>query len=267
VPVEGPPALGNRGKEPHVTDTAPTETPSELDGITIVVLGNFNPSIFSPAWFRLHNLIGAVEADEAKVQMIVPPAAVFATEWLSVQVLQDRMALATAMPQEFQRLRDTAVGILQILAQTPVNALGINWEHHWRAPDFDSYMEFGDVLAPKDVWSDLNIPGTQDLTVRSIRNDHWSGWIDVTVQPSVRVAPFGVYARVNDHTWLQQVERQPQSRVDFLDDTFRQPPPQPSSELIPTLLTILRDEWEEREAFARDVLQTIRETSGANRRR
>lgn len=250
-----------------MTDTEPTETPSELEGVTIVVLGNFNPSIFSPAWFRLHNLIGEAEAEQAQVHMIVPPAAVFATEWLSVQVLQDRMALATAMPQEFQRLRDTAVGILQILAQTPVNALGINWEKHWRAPDFESYMNFGDVLAPKDVWSDLSIPGTQDLTVRSIRNDNWAGWIDVTVQPSLRVAPLGVYARVNDHSWLQEVERQPRNRDDFLDETLRQTAPQASSELIPTLLTMLRDEWESRDAFAKEVLRTIREISGANRRR
>ena len=150
-------------------DTEETDSPSELDGITVVVAGNFNPSIFSPAWFRLHDLIGETEAREATVQMIVPPAALFSTEWLSVQVTQERMALATAMPQEFERLRDTVVGVMTVLDQTPVQALGINRESHWATVSQSSYDQFGDQLVPKEFWSDFStLPGTQSVTVRGI---------------------------------------------------------------------------------------------------
>ncbi len=241
-----------------MTEASNTETIAELDGISIVVLGNFNPAIFSPAWFRLNNLIGQREADEAQVQMIVPPAAIFSTDWLSVQVTQDRLVLATVMPQEFERLRDTAVGVMTILSQTPIQALGINKESHWTSASRENYDEFGDTLIPKKPWSDvLPLAGTQDLTVRGARQDEWSGWIDVTVQPSVRVRPLGIYTRVNDHCWLAKVDQQPSSRNAPPDA-----PPTASSELIALLLEILRNDWAGRLDNCERIIRSIRRLSG-----
>jgi hypothetical protein len=233
-----------------------------MDGISIVVLGNFNPTIFSPAWFRLHNLIGKSEADEAQVQMIVPPAAIFATDWLSVQVTHDRLVLATIMRQEFERLRDTAVGVMTILDQTPIQAIGINRESHWTVEDRDTYDQFGDILVPKDPWDGaLDLAGTQDLTVRGVRADNWAGWIDVTIQPSVRVAPFGIYTRVNDHSWLVEVDHQPSVRGAPGDPASVPDPPTASSTLIPHLLRILRDDWSRRLDDCDRIMGTVRALS------
>jgi hypothetical protein len=245
-----------------VSDIAPLQSTTELDGISIVVLGNFNPTIFSPAWFRLHNLIGKSEADDAQVQMIVPPAAIFATDWLSVQVTQDRLVLATIMPQEFERLRDTAVGVMTILDQTPIQAVGINRECHWASSDRETYDQFGDTLVPKERWSGvLNLAGTQDLTVRGVRADKWAGWIDVTVQPSVRVTPFGIYVRVNDHCWLVEVDHQPSARGAPAGAGSSASPPTPSSDLIPHLLAILRGDWSERLDNCDRIIKMVRTLS------
>lgn len=40
---------------------------AEIDGATIVLLGEFNPAIFQPAWFGQNGLIGAQEVKEAKI--------------------------------------------------------------------------------------------------------------------------------------------------------------------------------------------------------
>jgi hypothetical protein len=217
----------------------------QVEGLNIVVLGHFNPAIFSPAWLRMHGLIGEREADDATVQVIVSPAAVFSTDWLSVQVVEERMTLGTAMPQEYQRLRDVAVGTLSILNQTPIAAMGINLDAHWQISDLGQWHAFGDSLAPKERWDTrLALTGTQDLTVQGVRRDLWEGYVRVTVQPSGLVSP-GIYARVNDHTVLRKVDQQPANREDA--DLGETPQPiAPTSDAIPTALEILTDEWDSR---------------------
>lgn len=231
--------------------------PTSLDGMSIVVVGRFNPSIFSPAWLRLHNLIGAREAKEAEISVIVPPAAVFSTDWLNVDVTEDRLVLSTTMVQEFQQLRDVAVGVLTVLAETPVSLLGVNRELHWPVATAEAFHDFGDALVPKDFWEEfLHLPGTSDLTIESVRTDEWQGSVQVTVQPSVRVQQ-GVYARVNHHLDLVRREAQPQSRQDFANPTYRSVPVSSSSELIPVALTILRDRWTNLTSSAEAILQRL----------
>ena len=225
----------------------PTDISGEaegLDAVAVVIVGRFNPAIFSPAWLRLHNLIGEEEAAEAKVQYIVPPAASFSTNWLNVNVEEERLSLGTVVSHDFERLRDTAVGVLTVLNQTPVAAMGINRECHWRVDSPERFHEFGDFLAPKAFWSDrLALPGTQDLTIESVRRDEWQGVVRVTVQPSVRIET-GVYARVNQHLDLHKVDRQPEQRKDFELQEFRRVPPEPSSDNVPLALEVLRQHWD-----------------------
>ncbi|HSH61703.1 MAG TPA: hypothetical protein VK988_19055 [Acidimicrobiales bacterium] len=230
----------------------------ETEGLEVVVLGSFNPSIFSPAWLRLHDLIGAREADEAKVQVIVPPAAVFSTEWLGVNVQQDSMSLQTEMTQDFERLRDVAVGILEVLKETPIFALGINRHIHWQAPSDSSYHYFGDHLVPKEFWSQaLILPGTQQLTVQAIRPDEWAGYIRVTIQPSNTLRPRGIFAQFNDHVYLTRVESQPKDRSEFQISNEQFQNFGPSQERIPLALALLGDAWTDRNEHAERVLQTL----------
>jgi hypothetical protein len=45
----------------------------EIQGISIVLLVDFNPKIFQPAWFAAQNLIRQQEADEATIHIKVHP--------------------------------------------------------------------------------------------------------------------------------------------------------------------------------------------------
>lgn len=219
----------------------------EIDGTSIVILGGFNPPIFSPAWLRLHRLIGEEEADKAEIQVITPPIAVFSTDWVHVDVRRDRLTISTAMSQDVDRLRDLAVSVLQILPEVPVAALGINKDVHWRAASEASFHQFGDTLAPKQFWKrNMVLPGTAGMQIQGIRPDEWAGWINVIVQRSSMVSPCGIYAQVNDHFWLKKVERQPVTRDEFSELSENNLVPAAHRDLIPLALEILRDRWNSR---------------------
>lgn len=217
-----------------------------LQAHSIVVLGRFNPSIFSPAWMRLHNLLGEKEVEDSRIAFIVPPAANFSTDWLSVNVTEQHLTLSSAIPQDYVRLRETAVGILSVLKETPVNAIGFNLECHWLPSSPDAAHAFADALVPKDYWEErgLLLAGIQDLTIRGVRKDLWAGSKNVSLQPSNAVTG-ALFARVNDHYDLRRVERQPASRADFLSEEFLPVPVEPSSANIEHTLTILRDNWDD----------------------
>jgi hypothetical protein len=217
-----------------------------IQGHTIVVLGRFTPSVFSPAWMRLNNLLGQQESEEAAIGFIIPPAANFSTDWLTVNVNEQSLSLSSGVTQDYSRLRDTAIGILTILNQTPINALGLNLECHWQPGSQESWHQFGDDIAPKQFWIELGLflPGLQDLTIRGVRQDSWGGNLNVTVQPSLPIAG-GLYARVNDHYDLRLVERQPSTRTEFLTEEFKPVPVEPASQNVDFALSILRDQWDE----------------------
>ena len=62
----------------------------EIEGMSIVFRGDFNPKIFQPAWFAAQGLIRNEEADEAKIEIIHPTIVVFSLDWLRIQIEPNR---------------------------------------------------------------------------------------------------------------------------------------------------------------------------------
>ncbi|MGB5452071.1 MAG: hypothetical protein WBN02_08525 [Sedimenticolaceae bacterium] len=147
---------------------------AEIFTSTIVALGNFNPAIFSPDWLEQSGLIGADDAagirEGADGNQLVLSRQVTTCEstWFSLQVLQDRFTVASkgVLSPAF---KDLVVGILQLVPQTPITAVGLNFLAHFKLPSKEQYFQVGDVLAPKDIWRDLfpdEMPGLGELTIR-----------------------------------------------------------------------------------------------------
>lgn len=169
---------------------------------SIVHRGHFNPAIFQPAWLAAQNLIRAQEAGSAQIDIIHPKAAIFTAEWLRLNVVEDNFQAGTTQEPYYEALRDLVVGVLSLLSHTPLRALGINREFHFRFPSLDAWHKVGHTLAPKPLWEPhLPKPGMQSLTIRGQRPDDLEGYILVKVEPSTQVE-FGVYIEVNDHYQL-----------------------------------------------------------------
>src|SRR6266542_4178602 len=169
--------------------TAPTP---DLHGAAIVLLGGFNPAIFQPAWFEKHELIPEEETTNVANLIILPDLAQFSLDWLQVNVTGDRFQVSSARPESFNLLRDLVIGTFRILSHTPIRAMGVNRDLHFKL-NIDRLNEIGHLLAPKSYWQGvLKDPRTRNLVVQGQRPDTHDGHIDVKVEPSARI-PSAIY--------------------------------------------------------------------------
>lgn len=187
-----------------------------IDGLSIVLRGNFNPAIFSPAWLLYQKLIGRDEFDNADTELITNKVATFSAAWATVQVTEDRLQISTIELDEFERVRDLVVGVLNVLPHTPIAALGVNREIHVAIDDSDVWHSIGDQLVPKIHWAMLNLPGMRSLAVEGARPDLYEGRVVVQVEPSLRVAQ-GIYLAHNDHFELKRRNKILTSRRELAD--------------------------------------------------
>ena len=167
--------------------------------MSIVLLGDFNPKIFQPAWFGGHELIRPTEADEAEVEIVHSEVTRFRLDWVVLQVTRDRLVVETIQDAFFEASRDLVLATFGLLGHTPLRSMGINMEAHWRLASVEACQRFTRVLAPERAWQELlDQAELQILTMRGARPDHHGGYVQVQVQPSRRIEN-GIFLSVNDH--------------------------------------------------------------------
>lgn len=191
----------------------------ELSGISVVAVGAFNPAIFHPSWFAEKQLMAPNAIDDAleKDFVALRELATFTADWLSVQVTLEQASLATVEEGREFELRDLAMSVFDFLPETPVSAIGLNADAHFRVGSEDEWHAIGDRFLPKEFWqplfegdrwrrrSDGSTVGLRSMTVEAFRDDVL-GYVRTEVAPSVRVTPLGVYAQVNAHFQLTHGE-------------------------------------------------------------
>ena len=182
----------------------------EISGVGIVVLGSFNPAIFTPAWFALHGLLPKSVADSADLKVAHQQITEFVYDWLHLQVMTGRFSVDTRQAPH-TRPGDLVVRIFgEHLSHTPLSAFGINRRVHFRVRNAADRDRLGRLLAPTEPWGswgrDLRLDdphgGLKSLTITQLRPEGRpkGGEINITVEPSVRVEDgTGVYVQVNDH--------------------------------------------------------------------
>ena len=104
----------------------------EISGVEVVLLGDFNPAIFTPAWFAMHGLLPKAAADTADLQVAHRQLTVFSTDWLHLQVATNRFVADTGQAPHV-RVRDLVVRVFrEHLLHTPLKGMGINRNVHFR---------------------------------------------------------------------------------------------------------------------------------------
>lgn len=183
----------------------------EIGGVGVVVVGDFNPAIFTPAWFVLHDLLPANVADNAQIEVIHPQITEFTADFLHLQVTNERFSAETSQAP-YVRVCDLVARVFrERLPHTPLKALGINRHVHFRVRSMAERDRIGRTLAPVEPWgalgSNLELAGEQcgmtSLTMSQIDPPGRApgGRINVTVEPSNRIDDprLGVYVGVNDY--------------------------------------------------------------------
>lgn len=205
----------------------------EISGVAIVLLGNFNPTIFTPAWFAMLGLLPRSAADNADLQVAHGQLCSFSTEWLQLQVTPDRFQAGTQQAPHV-RVRDLVLRVFrEHLFHTPVRVIGINRDVHFPADSPEARDRLGRILAPVEPWKEIDEKfdpskadsGLISLTMRQSnpKGRPPGGQINVKVEPSVRIGNgrLGVYVQVNDHYATDDATLDGREQLfDFLEEGF-----------------------------------------------
>lgn len=184
----------------------------EIVGVDIVLLGDFNPAIFSPKWFSANELLPEEAAEDADLQVAHRELTSFSADWLRLQVTRERFT-AGSTQAPFVRLRDLVHRLFrEHLFHTPLRAFGINLSAHFLVDSFATRDRIGNTLAPLEPWGpwreQLDLDGRHGgMTSLRMSQSKPSGrdpggQVNVLVEPSARVgrdSGRGVFVSINDH--------------------------------------------------------------------
>ncbi len=193
------------------------KTEPEIADVSLVLLGNFNPAIFTPAWFGWQDLLPKQIVESATLKHANPQLIVFEADWLHIHVDPERF-IATTSQSPYSRLQDLVVHTFQKhLLHTPLRNMGINRSVHFLVQNMQVRDKLGRQLAPTGPWGDWGRKlepdgrhgGMRSITMMQVNPDDRppGGEINVTIEPSSRIGggKTGVYVRVNDHyAWERQ---------------------------------------------------------------
>ncbi len=183
----------------------------EISGVSVVLLGNFNPAIFTPAWFALHGLLPQSAAESAKLAVAHEQISAFSTDWLRLEVTVQRFSAQT-LQAPYVRLRDLVTAVFnEHLYHTPIKSFAINRTVHFQVRSLNARDRIGRTLVPVEPWgawrNDLGATGEQggmtSVTMSQIDPEGRApgGRINVKVEPSNQIGQgrLGVFVDVNDH--------------------------------------------------------------------
>ena len=200
----------------------------EIGEVSVVLRGQFNPAIFSPAWFALNKLLGQGLVDGAQLEICSGEITVFGAEWLRIEVDQRRFLASTLQAPSVRVCDLVARTFSEGLYHTPLEALGINRSVHFCVESLSQRDRMGRRIAPVEPWGawgkTLGETGLQGgvtsltMTQVEIEGRPPGDRIHVTTQPSNKVGDGvkGVLVNVNDHYTLKETVSSGSARV-FMD--------------------------------------------------
>lgn len=189
----------------------------EIDNVSIVLIGHFNPMIFQPYWFVEQEIFSSDEAKNAKVEVIHPEITMFSIEWLSIRV-EKNVFHAISLKQPHIHVHDFIVNTFgNCLFHTPIYRLGMNRTIEFKA-DSSNKDKLGKTLAPQSAWGDwgkeIQGPKTGEKhgglreIIMEQRNldDRYKGHIQAKVGSSINFND-GILINVNDHYEIEENDK------------------------------------------------------------
>lgn len=204
----------------------------EIEDVSVVLLGNFNPVVFKPEWFEKFGILSEEDANKCKVKVIHPEITEFQNDWLKLQATPNRF-YAGSTEHPLIRVHDFVVNTFKNhLSHTPISTLGINRRAHFSAGTADARDRVGKILAPREPWGEWgklidkgkgeDHGGLTSLTMQiQETDDREKGLIKITVQPSTKVVA-GIFADINDQYELADIDESLGSDriIEILEDRF-----------------------------------------------
>mgnify|MGYP007022657225 CR=1 FL=1 len=119
-----------------------------------MLVGNMNPKIFHPEWFIRKNIVGEWDYSQDKVANLPDMAQMEIPNDRKILVLLNQFSIRSSLASEYLSLKDFVIHTFSLLAETPVQQIGMNYLSVIRIPNKDKWKEFGKKLAPQEHWYD-----------------------------------------------------------------------------------------------------------------
>ncbi len=171
-----------------------------LIGLSCVLIGKFNPEMFSPAWLKYYKLVRESEADDAKVNVIHPGLTQFVAANITFSIEENRFSISSVDQSKFEMVRDLALGILTLIETTPITQMGINTDCHFKMKNEAAWHAFGNKVAPKELWNRLlERAGLKNIVIQGLNPYSVSGGeINLKVESS-KTRPDSIFVQFNNH--------------------------------------------------------------------
>lgn len=184
----------------------------ERQQYSLILVGDFNPAMFHPEWFKRNDIISPEEIDfehdsTLKNSIIVTPQlTIFKTSQLNIKIDQNRFEVV-ADKEPFISVIDFIIKTFENLGSFIIKAFGFNYSAHYKVEDVATLHRIGDKLAPKEHWATLlgdevagddRKSGLTAIQMQKSKTDG-TGQYTVILQPSNFVKP-GIFMSCNDHT-------------------------------------------------------------------
>ncbi len=182
-----------------------------ISSCSIVLLGQFNPAIFHPAWLEARGIEESATTSPDGDLLTHPSIANFSIDTRSYRVRTDLFQIETLVAPWVMVLDITTKIFAENLVHTPITGFGINRSVHFSLPSKSSRIRLGRILAPIEPWGEYGqgmdaddaslTGGLQTLMMR--RSSLLDGHVletNVTIEPSIKIpGNTGVYMHVNCH--------------------------------------------------------------------
>ncbi len=202
----------------------------ERQQYSLVLVGDFNPAMFQPEWFKKNNILSPEDVDFARAEtfnnsiIVTPQLTIFKTSQLNIRVDQDKFSVI-AEKEPFISVIDFVTKTFENLGSFIFKAFGFNYSAHYKVADKATLHAIGDKLAPKKYWftllgdevtGDDRTSGLSAIQMQKSKSDG-TGQYTVILQPSKFVVP-GIFMSCNDHTDLNEENN---SAEDVLEDILK----------------------------------------------
>ncbi|NVN93984.1 MAG: hypothetical protein HXX18_01745 [Bacteroidetes bacterium] len=195
----------------------------QIEALSIVFIGDFNPVIFQPFWLSSKELIREDEAKNAKIDIIHNEIVKYELDWINIEITRNRCVFKTTKEPYFDPLKDLVIGIFKILNETPIKSFGLNHTYELSLQTKEKYYNFGSKLTPLNYWDEeLNDPRLMQLEVfEKERSDFKNGSRRIRITPSSdQTIPFGVSININNHYDLKS-EVKKIDYITLLEDNWK----------------------------------------------
>lgn len=168
--------------------------------LSLVFIGDFNPSIIQPIWLSSRKLIQETEGENADIELIHKEVSKFHLDWVGIEVTQQRFSFRSTSQSHFRMVKDLATSIFKKLNETPLINIGINHSFHYQLNE-SAYYDVGERLVPFSKWDGIMSDPRLKLLeiIENPRNDSFNGHYRIRVSQSELLAKYGVCININDH--------------------------------------------------------------------